>query len=140
MDMTDPDVPQVSHPVTEDPPQPDLAELQQREVFEYPSVPVRLDGPASVSTLPNGRFSVSAEPLGDNAVRVLTNDPRRRRAVLVMYSATATDYWKVKSTASGQGVPWPANVPCVMDHCDEVWAQVGAGYLTLSVLIEHWAD
>lgn len=140
--LSEPDI--MPDPVREDQPQPDLPELQQREVFELPSVPVRIDGPAQVNTLPSRRFSVSQEPVGAstaNATRVLTNDPTRRRAIILFRSGTSTDFFLVQSASTGQGVAWPANVPLVMDHCDEVYAKGGAAEaISLSVLIESWAD
>lgn len=134
--MTEP----ATHPVLEDPPQPDLAEYQQREVFDLPTVPVRLDGPAAVTRLPNRKFTTVTEALGAAPARILYNDPSRARAVVVMYSATATDNWVCMSSSSGQSVVIPANVPIVFEHCDEVWAKVGVGFLSLAVMIENWAD
>jgi hypothetical protein len=141
--MTDPTP--ISAPIVEDPPQPHLDELQQREVFDGPTVPVRIDGPADVHTLPSKRFNVSQEFIGGSnlvATRILTQDPTRRRAIVILRSATATDAFLVQSTSSGQGVAWPANVALTFEHCDEVFAKMNAAdtSATLSIMTEHWAD
>jgi len=136
--VTDPDQPVT---VVEDAPQPDLSDLQQREVFDGPAVRVCVDGSTDVHTLPNRGFSTSIEPIGSNGVRILFADPRRRKATIILRSATATDFFYVSASQSGQGVPWPANVPMVHDHCDEVWAKEGTPAApSLSVLYETWAD
>ena len=132
-------------PIREDPPAPVLDELQLREVFDLPTVPVQLDGPAEVHVLPSRRFNVSQEAVGGSnvvATRILTQDLTRRRAVVIFRSATATDSFLVQSTSSGQGIPWPANVPLEFQHCDEVFAKNNAAdtNITLSVFTEHWAD
>jgi len=133
-----------SVPMREDPPQPDLPDLQQREVYDVPAVPVCIDGTTDVHVIPNKRFSVSNEPVGANTglfTRILTADPTRRRAVVMLQSATATDTFSVSSSASGQSIPWPANVAMVLEHCDEVWARSGqAQGAVIGVLIENWAD
>lgn len=137
---------ETDHPgIPEDPAQPALDELQQRETFELPTVPVRIDGPADVHTLPSKRFNVSQEPIGGSnvvATRILTADPTRHRAIVILRSATATDSFLVQSTSSGQGIAWPANVPLEFLHCDEVFAKNNAAdtSVTLSVMTEHWAD
>lgn len=128
-------------PVREDPPQPDLPDLQQREVYDVPAVPVCIDGTTDVHVVPNKRFSVSFEPIGASPIRVLTADPTRRRATLMLRSATATDVWTIMSASTGQGISWPANVPFIAEHCDEMWAKADTPTsATLGVAVENWAD
>jgi len=122
---------------------PTLPEEQQREL-DYPAVKVQVEGIAAVQRVPSRRVVCSNEPLSVQpgaATRVLTEDPTRRRASLILRSATATDQVLYQSNSSGQAVPWPANVALVLEHCDEMWASVPAGSTgTLTVITEHWAD
>lgn len=126
----------------EDPPNPDLADLQQREL-PVPAVPVRHEGPVRTHALPSraGLATTVPLPAGPGAgvkglsVRVLDSDPRRARAIL-----TAPLGWFYQHKMSGEKVPFPANTSMVLLHCDQVYACVADTTTTLSVITEYYAD
>lgn len=136
--MTQPE----DHQVVEDPPNPDQLEVQQREEPALLVVPVRPVGPVTVQVLPARIGPAFTQGLNTSWQSVLGNDLKRRRATLLLVSSTAADTWLYSRTQGGSGVPWPANVPLVLEHADAVYAQIGPGNpaATLSVITEVWAD
>jgi len=118
----------------EDPPDPDLPELQQRDL-PMPTVPVEVTEKVRVLHLPNRSSSVEAFPMDTTLRRLMAADPKRARAVLVSSVA-----WRYARTATGVSMPMAANVPLTITHSDEVAARAETGTGTLSVLGEYWAD
>lgn len=118
----------------EDPPRPELPELQQREL-PYPAVAVQHEGPIHAQVLPSRAGPAFTVALSTTAHHVQGNDPRRARTLMI--SAVA---WRYHRGRSGEGVPWPANVPMEITHHDEVWASVPTDVGTLSVISQYWAD
>lgn len=116
-----------------DPPNPDLDELQQREIPPpFPPVPVTLDGPVPVRILPSKKGPAFTHPLYGTLSRVLGYDPSRAVAILVCESE-----WFYSTGSSGQLVRWPADVPLPIGHCDEVFARVATDATAdLSVITE----
>lgn len=117
-------------------------EIHQEVMPALISVPVHLDRPATVQLLPSRVGPAFVTGLNSNWQSVLNRDPKRRRAVLMLASATASDTWLYSRTQGGAGVPWPANVPLVLEHADAVYASVGPGNpaTTLTAITEMWAD
>jgi hypothetical protein len=118
----------------EDPPDPDLPDLQQRDL-PMPTVPVEVEGKVRVLHLPNRGSAVEAFPMDTTQRRVLGADPKRARVVLVSSVA-----WNYARTKTGQTAPIPANVPITLTHTDEVYAAVPTSTGTLAVISEYWAD
>jgi hypothetical protein len=118
----------------EDPPDPSLPELQQREL-PFPTVPVEIPGKVRVQPLPARNSSANVFPMDTKLRRVLGADPKRSRVQLV-----STVAWLYGRTASGESVPWPANVPCVVTHSDEIYAAVPTSTGNLAVIAEYYAD
>jgi hypothetical protein len=118
----------------EDPPDPALPELQQRDL-PFPTVPVEVPGKVRVQPLPARNSSANAFPMDTTLRRVLGADPKRSRVQLV-----STVAWLYGRTASGERVPWPANVVCVVTHSDEIYAAVPTSTGTLAVIAEYYAD
>jgi len=117
---------------------PDLDDVQQIEepAIAIP-VSVQVDGPVVVHQLPSRTGPVTTEILSTTPVKVLSADPKRRRAVIC-----GTGDWYVShiNSASGGGV-WPEVVPLVIEHGDAVYAYVvGMGASTLTIVTEYWAD
>lgn len=129
--MSDDNTPMV--PI-EDPPDPDLPDLQQRDLMP-PAVPVELTGKARVQHLPNRSSSVESFPMTTTQQRVLAADPKRARAQLVSSVA-----WNYARTRTGATAPIPANVVITITHTDEVCASVPTGTGNLAVIGEYWAD
>lgn len=124
---------------------PDLDELQQDEEDRPIVVPVRLieaESPVRVQLLPS-RHGVSrsfttsatdAEP-----TPLLGGDLRRRRATIVAIGADiyVGDREMVKSA---QAARWPAGIPLVIEHTEQVYARAATTTATVSVISENWAD
>lgn len=117
----------------EDPPNPDLADLQQREL-PLPVVPVRHEGPVRTLAMPARSGPAFTVPLGTSPAHVVAEDPRRAAVLLV--ATVAWNYWAGRSK---QAVPIPANVVLTIHHCGEIYAS-GATPGDLSVITEVYAD
>lgn len=121
----------------EDPPEPDLADLQQRDL-PVPSVPVDVQGAVRVHLVPNRVGNAYTVPLGSTAAQALSQDIKRSRATLI-----ATVGWSYRpNKSSGQECPIPANVPITVCHAGEVWVNKTSGQSdgTLTVITETYAD
>jgi len=122
---------------TEDPPDPDLAELQQREtiIIDPYTVPVRHVGPVGTRELPAQGSGAFATVLSTDMQHILGADLTRKRALLVCAAA-----WEYSASRTGGGVPIPANAVIDIRHCDSVYAKVTTGTAELSTITEHWAE
>ena len=118
----------------EDPPDPDLPELQQRDL-PMPTVPVEIEGKARVIHLPNRASSVEQFAMDATLRRVMGADPKRARAVL-----TSSVAWRYARSTTGMTFPVPANSLLVITHADEVCARAETGTGNLGILGEYWAD
>lgn len=117
---------------------PDLDDVQQ---IEEPAIPlpvsVQVDGPVIVHQLPSRTGPVTAEILSTTVGKVLSVDPKRRRAVI----CGTGDWYVSHANSSSSGGLWPAEVPLVLEHGDAVYAYVvGMGASTLTIVTEYWAD
>ncbi len=123
-----------AHPYVEDPGMPDVPDLLQRDDY-LPAVPVRITGPLVVQMAPSRRGPAFSQDLATTFQHVLGADPKRRRAVLI-----GSVDWLYRTATSGGGVPWPQDVPLVLEHADQVFAAVPTSTGQLSVITEVWAD
>ncbi len=132
----------------ETPPVGTVSELRQEpDVGMLPiiNVPVTVDGPIQVHQLP-ARSGGRRNWTGFNtaAIRVGNDDPRRKRAVLLVYSATATDYVTIGTTQneadSGYGFRLAPGIPLEITDQEAIYARSNAAAVVLSVLNENWAD
>jgi hypothetical protein len=117
---------------------PELDDIEQH--LPPPVVPaVRIVGPVQVQQLPSRIGAIRPEPITNTAsVRVLDNNPKRRRATIIGGQA-----WKpsTKKTVPASALPsWPANVAFVSESSDELWVTSSAASDTLAVIEEVWAD
>ena len=126
----------------EDPPNPELDDVQQREVPSLACVPVRIEGPVRVLNLPNRFGGLSSDVLmasdATNArpIRILDADQRRAVATLI-----GSDAWYMMRQSTGTRAPIPANVPVVVTHAEAVWALGQAGKtVTLTAIQEFYAN
>ncbi len=117
-------------------PQPDIATVQQLPDEPLLTIPVRAVAPVPVSILPARCGAAFKDGLGTSFSKVLGPDPKRRRTVL----CGDADWEYSRSGATGSGVPWPADVPLVLEHCDAVYARVPTSTGNLSVIAETWAE
>ena len=136
--MTDQDPthvePDAAHRYVEDPGYPDVPDLLQREVA-LPAVPVRHDGPLVVQLAPSLRGPAFVQDLSTTFQHVLGADPKRRRTILL-----GSVDWLYRTSSSGAGVPWPQDVPLILEHADQIYAAVPTSTGQLTVITEVWAD
>lgn len=118
----------------EDPPVPDLDEVEQRDITGLPAVQVDVVGPVRIQPQPARIASTILEFLSSTPVQILAPDLRRSRAVLC-----STLAWNYLGKRNGLALPWPANVPLEITHGGEVWASSGASAV-LSVIVENYAQ
>lgn len=130
----------------------DVDELQQRDAdteLPIPAVPVHVDGPVPVQSLPSrsgGAQSYTlpgAGALAGRATRVGKEDPRRRRMILMLTTAAQTFCFGVDqaSAESGIAAAWPTGVPLLITWQDALWIRAGAGVdVSVTVVSEFWAD
>ncbi len=136
---TGPDPVRPPHSI-EDPPAPDLDDVQQREALTLVTVPVKVEGPVRVQNLPAKIGVMQSVPLPGSAtpVSVLPRDLRRSVATLI-----CDQEWRVMRKSGSERVRWPADVPLVITSGDEIWAILPATAqdpATLSVISEIYAD
>jgi len=124
----------------EDLPNPELAELQQRQVLA-PVLLVKPDGPVTGHELPCRRGAAGTEVLASTTmVKILGGpDDKRKRVVIsadgdILVSLTG-------NTGSGMrlhGVAGPLEVTCVQP----IWISLPSGSTPVNVgwLAEYWAD
>jgi len=117
-----------------DPPNPDLIDLQQRDITP-PAVPVKVEGLVRVQTLPAKAGPSFVHFLTTRQEQVLGRDLTRSRALLLGSVA-----WQYCDTKSGARLVWPANVPMEITHADEVWASVASVEGELYVITELYGD
>jgi hypothetical protein len=121
--------------IPEDLPTPELEELQQRDV-PLPALLVKPDGPVTVHELPAKAGPMFKQALTTDFQHVLGADLKRGRTVLL-----ADADWEISTNRNaGSGVPWPADVPMYVPHCDVVYARVPTSTGNLSVVTGVWAD
>lgn len=117
-------------------------EVYQDQDAEGPTVPVCVKTPVRTQLLPatNGgsrKYSLVAT----EAVRILTADPRRRRAVM---QATGDDNFVLAATQQEAMGPFAASFQSFtlleVTACTELWARAESTTVDLSVLNEQWAE
>lgn len=128
----------------ESPPVGTVGELYQDETTGIINVPVNVKGPVQVHQVP-ARSAGSRNWTGITvATRVGNEDPRRKRAVILASSTTATDYVLIGSTQnevdSNYGFRLPVNLPLEITHSEAIYAKANAVGVILSILNEQWAD
>lgn len=129
---------------------PDLAELQQHEAlpeFPIPAVPVHVDGPVQVQTLPP-RTSVVRTIMVDNITpqEVLSADLRRSLSVLyahdsgIVVGLTQTDC-QIPVGSRANGAYWPMGLQLSIRGSSRLFvASSSATPTRVSVISESWAD
>jgi hypothetical protein len=106
------------------------------------SVPVAIDGPVRVQTLPSERWAIARSVVtdGTGALQLLGVNPNRKRAVIL--SAVAAFYMapsKGEVESRGTAAFIPLGVPVVIEHVDEVWVyNVATESPSVSAIIEYW--
>lgn len=133
---------------------PDHDDAQVHPLLADHPVTVELDGPirADVQQLPaqSGGFRSYAVAAG-TAVRILDQDPRRKRALVIAHDTTNTCTGVVLGTTQAEGassisavLPLQGNTTSAVSPVleltlqDEIWASTVAGTATVTVINEQW--
>lgn len=130
----------------DDPSTPELEAVQQEEADDGRlMVPVRVlevAGPVRVQVLPS-RHGVSrswtTNATDPEPVPLLGADLRRRRASIVATGA-AVYVGEREMVKAGAAALWPADVPLIVEHTEQLYARAATGTATVSVVSENWAD
>jgi hypothetical protein len=107
-------------------------------------VDVAVVGQVETRELPAVRAGYRTEAAVGAAVgaKILAFEPRRKSAVIVAQSQdiyVGISQAGVQAGTSG-AARWPALVPFVVTHLDEVWAIAVTGTTDISVLAEYWTE
>lgn len=119
-------------------------EVMQDVSPDVPTVPVRIDEPVRTHELPRISGGAWTDQVDTSGKRLLAADPKRSCATILaldqdVYIGMDQASVSAASMANPSGAQWPANVPLVIQHCDEVWVSSQASTTAVSVLVERWA-
>lgn len=120
-----------------------LDDLEQRDEdypLPIPSVPVIVAGPVPVQVLPTISSGSRNMTVTTAAVRLVNADPRR--ASFTMISLDESFYYGTDQATVGRayGALWPALVPLVVTHRDEIWVAGLQNTTIVSCISENWAS
>lgn len=126
---------------------PDPEEIVQAQEDEYNSrpIPVVVCGPVQTREMPAiaPPGYMTAQGVGTAVgVRLLALEPRRKYATI---TAQDQDIWISGSQAGAQSgasgaMRWPAVVPYVVGHAEEVWVTAVTGTTNVSVETVNWSQ
>jgi len=106
------------------------------------TVPVDIKGPVRTQELPahtSGSRSYSFLATDTGARKVLNEDPRRKRALLIGTAIFRFGFSQQEADASIAGT-WPLGVPLELTTEDQVWARPDSGAATITIVSEQWTD
>jgi hypothetical protein len=118
------------------PPTDDVLQ-EEEKAAPITAIPVTVEGPARVQQLPTRSAGMRTFDLTLTAVKILEQDPRRRRAVLqavgdsIMIGPT--------QAAASAGATFTDGVVIELTTCDDVWARATSTTAKLGVINEQWA-
>lgn len=121
---------------------PTGSEIQQSELRDVPAVPVRVEGPVRVQTMPAiiASFRLIVVPFDGQAHQILKKDPRRARVFMRGLAGLAWLGTVESQATSRQGFELSAQVNLEMRHGDEVWAMADTVDVRISIMQELWAE
>jgi hypothetical protein len=119
---------------------PDLAELLQLdEMPGMATVPVMLAEAGTFWKLPNRRVRIDEVTCDDtNWFQIVDGSKKRAREVIV----STTNPMRIRVSTSGAGMQWPAGVPYLIEHTNNVFVLCATAAQTcvIGVTEEFWAD
>lgn len=129
--------------IIEDPPNPDAAEVLQREILA-PALLIHPDGPVGTKELPAVAGAAFTEVLtvaNEQPRKVLSGpDPKRKRVIL---SGDADFFVSFKSTSRGARIHASANATAdvVITYQGPIYLSCAAdGTTNVGVIAEYWAE
>ena len=108
--------------------------------------PIRVEvcGPTEVRELPAVRvgYATAQGVTAAAAVKVCAREPRRKQAVII---GQDQDLWISNTQAGAQmgaasAMRWPAVVPYVVTHLEEVWVCAVTGTTDVGVATDYWSN
>lgn len=126
-------------------PEPDEI-VQAEEYADARSGPIEVTvcGPTEVRELPAVRAGYKTDQgiTTTAAVKLLPFEPRRKEGLII---AQSEDLWISGTQAGAQGgaasaMRWPALVPYVVTHLDEVWACAVESTTDVGVSSTYWSE
>lgn len=111
-------------------------QLQQDEVPSLATVPVRVTTPVQVRELPSKDAAARTANVGTTAARLLTKDPRRKRATLYAFDQEIA-FGPTQASAVAR---WPKQTPLYLDTRDEVWVASATSTTDVTIITEAWAQ
>lgn len=111
-------------------------QLLQDERPSVSTVPVLVTTPVQVREMPSRNAAARTANVGTVAVRLLTPDPRRKRATLLAFDQ---EIWFGPTQASATA-RWPKLTPLYLDTRDEVWVASATSTTDVTVITEAWAQ
>lgn len=121
----------------------DLADLEQRDELDtlpIPTVPVRIDGPVPVQVLPTISSGSRNYTVALAAVRIGNADTRRASFTIVSLDENFYYGTDQATVERAYGALWPALVPLVLTHRDQVYVAAFQNTTVISVVSENWAS
>ena len=126
---------------------PEPEEIVQAEEYAQGKagpIEVAVCGPTEVRELPAVRVGYKTEQAVGTAVgiKLLAFEPRRKQATII---AQSEDIWIANSQAAAQSgaagaMRWPAVVPYVITHLDEVWVCAVESTTDIGVASDYWSE
>jgi hypothetical protein len=121
----------------------DVLQVEPDRVLASSSVPVAVDGPVRVQTLPaSPQWAVFRQTIDQNTPQQLLGaDPRRKRAVIMGEGSFGFFLGNDRSGINaGRVFRSTVNIPLEFTHTGEIWALGDGGSTILSVYLEQWTD
>lgn len=121
-----------------------IADIEQREADALAGRPVSVAvaGPVGVQQMPSRSWSARNRtvPMDAGGIKIASADPRRRSLTLIAVNAPMFIGATSAANMGPTSVRWPAGVPLVLTHQEEVWAACTTADVLVSIVEELWAD
>lgn len=120
--------------------EPSVEEVIQHEITEYPTIPVRIDGPVRTQELPSSSVASSNRIAETAASRLMGADPRRKIARILSFDTPIYIGEHQRDVDSGNAFLLPERVLYPITHQNEIWVAVASptGTSVVSVCSEGW--
>lgn len=125
------------------PTEPTVSEVEQSEVLDVPTVPVRVEGPVNIRSLPGviGNHGKANFANTTDAVEVLNEEPRRKRVLLVAKSGEIWVGTSQQQVVQELCMLLPINVVLEVTHKESLWAKPeSVATATLAFVHELWSS
>lgn len=118
---------------------PHLDEVHQQEALER-AVPVQVDGPVIVQTLPSRVAVLRTLPVDTSAQIIVGRDLRRSTLVLVTHDQPLWVALTQSAATARQGLMIPIDIRWEIATTEALWVRTESGTSAVGVQVEQWAD